>query len=226
MGRLMGFSEGLLDSYWLIGSALVYIFALLTAVKFAPWTVIAENRILQHMLFGATLLLMILWSMRAGISPGLDIHFLGMTVMALVFGWDLAILAATIALIGMALIGKESWDGLFVNGICSVLLPVLATYLVLKFTEKKLLKNFFVFLFICGFLGAGISTAVSGLATSAVLVLDGVYDLNKIYHEYIRYLPLIMFPEGLLNGIFLTGMLVFHPDWVRTFDAKAYIDDQ
>ena len=222
----MGFSEGLVNSYWLFGSAVVYIFVLVAAFKRAPWRVILQNRILQHMLFGATALLMALWSMRAGISPGLEIHFLGMTVMTLVFGWDLAVISASIVLVGMAIIGKESWDGLFVNGVCSVLLPIAATYLVLKFTERKLLKNFFVFLFVCGFIGAGISTAVSGMATSMVLVIDGVYDLSKIYHEYIRYLPLIMFPEGLMNGIFLTGMLVFHPDWVRTFDAKGYIDDQ
>lgn len=222
----MSFSEGLLSSYWLIGCAFIYFCALIAAFRSAPWGIISQNRILQHMLFGATALLMVLWSMRAGVSPGLGIHFLGMTVMTLVFGWDLAVLAASLALIGMAVIGKESWDGLFVNGVCSVLLPVLTTYLIYWYVEKRLLKNFFVFLFVCGFIGAGIATAVSGLATSMVLVLDGVYDLDKIYHEYIRYLPLIMFPEGLLNGIFLTGMLVFHPDWVRTFDAKGYIDDQ
>ncbi|WP_315982595.1 hypothetical protein [Aliamphritea spongicola] len=49
---------------------------------------------------------------------------------------------------------------------------------------------------------------------------------GKIHNEYIQYLPLIMFPEGLLNGIIMTAMMVFHPDWIRTFDAKAYIDEQ
>ncbi|PIE25002.1 MAG: hypothetical protein CSA60_02430 [Neptuniibacter caesariensis] len=222
----MSFSEGFFSAYWLIGCALVYFCALVAAFKSAPWGVINQNRILQHMLLGATVLLMLLWSMRAGVSPGLGIHFLGMTVMTLVFGWDLAILAATLALVGMAAIGKESWDGLFVNGVCSVLLPVATTYLIYWYVEKRLLKNFFVFLFVCGFIGAGISTAMSGLATSSILILDGVYDLDKIIHEYIRYLPLIMFPEGLLNGIFLTGLMVFHPDWVRTFDAQRYIDEQ
>ncbi|MCP4595638.1 energy-coupling factor ABC transporter permease [Neptuniibacter sp.] len=222
----MSFSEGLLQNSWVWGSAVVYMVALLYAFRNAPWKALSNNRTLQHVLFGATALLMMLWSMRAGISPGLGIHFLGLTVMTLVFGWDLAILASTIALVGMAIIGKESWDGLFVNGVCSVLMPVATTYMIYRYVETKMLKNFFVFLLVCGFIGGGISTAVAGLSTSAVLVLDGVYDLQKIYHEYIRYLPLIMFPEGLLNGIFLTGMLVFHPDWVRTFDAKAYIDEQ
>lgn len=222
----MSFSSELISTAWIYISAIIYLLALGFAFKAAPWRVIRSNRVLQHMLFGATVLLMILWSMRAGISPGLGIHFLGLTVMTLVFGWDLAILSATVALIGMALIGKESWDGLWVNGVCSVLLPVLTTRFICWYVERKMMKNFFIFLFVCGFIGAGVSTAVAGLATSAVLVLDGVYPLSKVYLEYIRYLPLIMFPEGLLNGIFLTGMLVFHPDWVREFDAKAYIDEQ
>lgn len=222
----MSFSEGLFSAGWVWGSAIVYMIALIAAVRSAPWRVIAENRILQHMLFGATALLAVLWTMRAGISPGLGIHFLGLTVMTLVFGWDLAVLSSFIVLLGMALIGKESWDGLFVNGVCSVLFPIATTYLIYWVVEHRLLKNFFVFLFVGGFIGAGISTAVGGLATSAVLVLDGVYDLDKVFLEYIRYLPLIMFPEGLLNGILLTGMMVFHPDWVRYFDAKGYIDDQ
>ncbi|WP_299180362.1 energy-coupling factor ABC transporter permease [uncultured Neptuniibacter sp.] len=222
----MSFTEGLLQGVWAVIAAPIYLIALFFALRATPWRVLGSNRILQHMLFGATVILMILWSMRAGISPGLGIHFLGITVMALVFGWDLAVLAATVALIGMVVIGKESLDGLFINGICSVLLPIAATYAIYWFVEKRLLKNFFVYLFVCGFIGAAVSTAVAGLATSAVLVVDGVYTFEKVYLEYIRYLPLIMFPEGLLNGIFLTGMLVFYPDWVRTFDAKGYIDDQ
>lgn len=222
----MSFTEGLLQKSWLLSSALIYLLVLVYAFRHAPWRVLQKNRVLQHMLFGATVMLMLLWSMRAGISPGLGIHFLGLTVMTLVFGWDLAIIAATLALVGMAAIGKESWDGLAINGICSILLPVSITCIILYFVERQKLKNFFVFLFVCGFIAAGLSSAMAGLATSTVLVLGDVYTFTKIFHEYVRYLPLIMFPEGLLNGIFLTGMLVFHPDWVRTFDAQVYIDEQ
>jgi uncharacterized membrane protein len=222
----MSFTSGLLSSYWIICAGIVYAVAFFLAARNAPWGVLLTNRVLQHMLFGATVLLIIMWSMRAGISPGLGIHFLGLTVMTLVFGWDLAILSATLVLIGMGLLGKESWDGLVVNGVCSVLLPIAATSLIHWFVDQKLNKNFFIFLFVCGFFAAGVSSAVAGMATSALLVLDGVYSFDKVFLEYLRYLPLIMFPEGLLNGILLTGMLVFHPDWIRTFNAKAYIDDQ
>ncbi|WP_027858850.1 energy-coupling factor ABC transporter permease [Marinobacterium jannaschii] len=222
----MSITDGLLSGWSLWLSLIIYLAALAMAAWRAPWGVLFSNRALQHLFFGATVVLMLMWTMRAGISPGLAIHFLGVTALTLVFGWDLAILAATLALLGMALIGIESWDGLALNGVCSVLLPVLVTSLLLKQVEARLPKNFFIYLFICGFAGAGISAAVAGSSTVAVLWLEGVYDWARIHREYVMYLPLIMFPEGLLNGILLTGIMVFYPDWIRTFNAREYIDDQ
>ncbi|MDF2181748.1 energy-coupling factor ABC transporter permease [Neptuniibacter sp. CAU 1671] len=222
----MSFSSDLFSTAWIWISGLIYGLILFAAIWRAPWPVIAGNRTLQHMLFGATVVLMILWSMRAGISPGLGIHFMGVTLLTLVFGWDLAILSATAALIGMAVIGRESWEGLFLNGLCSVALPVSVSWLVYHLVDRYLPKNFFIYLFVCGFFGAAVAVASAGVFTSFLLVVSGVYTLDKIVMEYLRYLPLIMFPEGLLNGIILTGLLVFHPDWIRTFNAKIYIDDQ
>lgn len=222
----MSISDGLLSGFWFWFSLLLYLPVLGFALYRIPWRVIASNRRIQHMFLGATVFLMLMWSMRAGISPGLGIHFLGVTALTLIFGWDLAILAGTISLLGMLLIGRESWEGLPVNGFCSIVLPALVSYLILKVVDAKLTKNFFIYLFICGFFGGGISVAVAGLSTGWVLWMDNVYTWSKINDEYVRFLPLIMFPEGLINGIIMTGMLVFYPDWVRTFNAKQYIDDQ
>jgi len=222
----MSFSEGLLQGPWLWLLHLTYVLALGTAIWRAPWKVLLANDRLQHLLLGATVALMFMWSMRAGISPGLSIHFLGVTALTLIFGWDLAILSASLALLGMTLLGKESWDGFSANGVCSILIPAAVSYAVLRYVEWKLPKNFFVYLFLCGFLGAGVASASAGMSSALLLWLTDVYTWARIEHEYIRYLPLIMFPEGLLNGIVMTGMMVFLPDWVRTFDAKAYIDEQ
>ena len=222
----MSITDGLLSgwSQWL--SLIIYLSALMLALRHAPWRVLFDNRALQHLFFGATVVLMLMWTLRAGISPGLAIHFLGTTALTLIFGWDLAILAATLALLGMAVLGLESWSGLALNGVCSVLLPVLVTRTLLWQVEARLPKNFFTYLFICGFAGAGLSAAVAGSSTVAVLWLEGVYDWARIHREYVSYLPLIMFPEGLLNGILLTGIMVFYPDWIRTFNAREYIDEQ
>jgi uncharacterized membrane protein len=222
----MSLTQGLISGGWLWAASLAALLVLLLALKTAPWSVLVQQRRLQHLLFGATVVLMLMWTMRAGISPGLGIHFLGMTTLTLMFGWDLAILSGTLSLLGMTLIGRESWDTLSVNVLCSVVLPALASLAVLRLVEAKLPRNFFVYLFLCAFFGAGVATAVGGMAMALLLWVDGVYVWAKIYLEYVRFLPLIMFPEGLLNGIIMTGMMVFHPDWIRTFDARHYIDEQ
>lgn len=222
----MSLTQGLISGGWLWAASLLVLLALLLALKLAPWRVLAQERRLQHLLFGATVALMLMWTMRAGISPGLGIHFLGITTLTLMFGWDLALLAGTLALLGMTVIGQESWDTVSVNVLCSVVVPALVSTAVLRLVEAKLPHNFFIYLFLCAFFGAGIATAAAGLVMALLLWVDGVYPWSKIYLEYVRYLPLIIFPEGLLNGIIMTAMMVFHPDWIRTFDARRYIDEQ
>ena len=222
----MNITESLLSGSWLWMANFLYMIALLLAVWKSPWRVIFDNRGLQHLFFGATVLLLLMWSMRAGISPGLSIHFLGVTALTLILGWDLAILSASLVLLGMTLLGKESWQGIGVNGLCLVIIPAFLSYAIHQFVDKKMPKNFFIYLFLCGFIGSSLVIAASGLLMSIVLWMDGVYPWSKITEEYVNYLPLIMFPEGLMNGILMTGIMVFYPDWIRTFNARLYIDEQ
>ncbi|MCV6609844.1 MAG: energy-coupling factor ABC transporter permease [Amphritea sp.] len=222
----MNLTSDLITGFWFWFAQAGYFSALAIALWFAPWKTLFSNRQLQHLFMGTTVALMVLWQMRAGISPGLGIHFLGVTVLTLMFGWDLAILSASAALLGTTLMGQESWNGFAVNGLCTIVIPVIASYGVLRLVEARFPPNFFVYLFLCAFLGAGFATLCGGLSMGFLLWISDVYTGTKIHHEYIQYLPLIMFPEGLLNGIIMTGMMVFYPGWIRTFDAKKYIDEQ
>jgi len=221
----MSFSEGVLTGDWLWLLHGTYLLALLVALWHAPWRILNSNIRLQHLLMGGTVALMAMWALRAGISPGLSIHFLGITVLTLVFGWDLAILAASLALLGMTLLGLESWQGFSASAVTSILIPVAVSYGILRFVEWKLPRNFFVYLSITAFIGSGIAVASAGLSSAALLWLNDVYSWEKIQHEYVIYLPLIMVPEALLCGGLMTGLMVFMPDWLRTFDSRVYIDE-
>lgn len=204
----------------------IYLLFILLALFRLPWRTLAGERGLQHLLFGATVVLTLLWTLRAGISPGLVVHFIGITTLTLMFGWDLAIISGTLALLGLSVIGVEQWMDLPLNGLCLVVVPALVSRLILYLVERYLPHNFFVYMFLCAFWGGGIAAALGGITIACVLWATDIYDWNRVYHEYIRYLPLIVFPEGLLNGIIMTGMMVFYPDWIRTFDARIYIDEQ
>ncbi|WP_409525014.1 energy-coupling factor ABC transporter permease [Nitrincola sp. MINF-07-Sa-05] len=222
----MGITTALLSPVWLWSAHLLLILVLIPTLLHLPWAVLLRERGIQHLLFGSAIILVLMWSFRAGISPGLSIHFLGMTALTLMFGWDLAIFAGLLALIGLTLTGRESWEVFSLNALCMVVLPALISYAVLRIAEQKLPRNFFIYMFVCAFFGAGFAVAISGLSYALILWLDGVHSWSRIYQEYVILLPLIMLPEGLLNGIIMTSMMVFHPDWIRTFDARAYIDEQ
>ena len=215
-----------LSLVWQIIAGTVAGVSLLLAAYRLPLAALKSEPRLQHLLYGSAILLMLTWSFRAGLSAGLSIHFLGMTTLTLMFGWDLALLVGSVALLLLTLIGVESWQMLALNLFAQVLVPVSVCILILRQVELRFPPNFFVYLFIVAFLGGGITVASSGLSLAVVLGLDGVHGWGKIYTEYVRYLPLIMFPEGLINGIIMTAMMVFHPDWIRTFDARRYIDEQ
>lgn len=222
----MSIADGLISGTGVWLAHLLYGLMLLVALWRAPWAILHRNSTLQHLVLGATVLVMMMWLLRAGISPGMSVHFLGVTTLTLMFGWELGILSSSLALLGMTLIGKEALDGISINGLCASVIPACWSYWALRQVERWLPQNFFVYLIIGVFLNAACAAALSGIAMMGVLWGSGTYSFYKIWQEYVILLPLIMPPEGLLNGILMTAMMVHHPDWIRTFDARRYIDEQ
>ncbi|WP_315982594.1 energy-coupling factor ABC transporter permease [Aliamphritea spongicola] len=137
----MSLSPDLLSGPWFWLAQAGYLFFLLFAVYRAPWQTLFNNRQLQHLFLGAAVVLMLLWQLRAGISPGLAIHFVGITVLTLMFGWDLAILAASMALLGLTIVGQENWQSFGVNGFCTIVIPALVSIGILRLVEAKLTKT-------------------------------------------------------------------------------------
>lgn len=191
-----------------------------------PLTALKAEPRLQHLIYGSIVLLALTWSFRAGLSQGLSIHFLGMTAVTLMFGWDLALLIGAIVTLLLTLLGVESWQMFSLNLLTQVIIPASFCLLILRQVEKRMPTNFFIYLFLIAFIGGGFTAASAGLSLAVLLGFAGVLQWNTIYVEYVTYLPLIMLPEALINGILMTAMMVFHPDWIRTFDARRYIDEQ
>jgi len=192
----------------------------------SPWGKLKANLGLQHLCFGACIALIIIWSISADLSEGISIHFLGMTALCLILGWDLAIVCASVALTLIALANGDGWVNFAANGVLTILLPVAIAHSVMLWVTHKMPKNFFIYLFCCGFFCAGISAVAIGFAVSLTLWLHDVYPWIKIQQDIVTIIILTAFPEGLLNGMLLSAVMVFFPDWIRSFDARAYIDEQ
>ena len=218
----MGMTENLLStSQWII-TLLLFLVILVRAVRSIDWPALRKDNALQHSFFGAAVVLGFVWQLRAGIYPGLAIHIFGITVITLMLGWALAVLAGLLALGITVITGREPLIMFAANGLITVMVPAIVSHGIMLWERRRDFRNFFAYIFFCGFFGAGISVAAAGGVMCLMLWSSGVYTFDQLVHEYIRYLPLFMIPEGFVNGTFVTGLMVFHPDRLTTLDQRRY----
>lgn len=196
---------------------------LLFAVNRAPFKQLLANKPNQHVYFGAMVILMLMWGMKAGVSPGLGFHHLGATLFTLMFGWPLALFGLSGIMIVSILVQHNEWLSLGVNGCLSIVVPVFTSYAILKLSQKMLPDNFFVYIFVAAFFGAGIAVAFSHISSIALLSLVDAYPDTKLIQESLLYTPLFMFPEMFVTGMLVSIFVVYKPDWVITFDDARYI---
>ncbi|GMR01184.1 MAG: hypothetical protein BMS9Abin19_0545 [Gammaproteobacteria bacterium] len=201
----------------------LFVSILLFAAKKVEFRQLLNNKPGQHVYFGAMVALLLLWGLKAGVSPGLGFHHLGATLFTLMFGWPLAIFGLATIMLATVLLQHNELIGLGVNGCLSIVIPVFTSYAVLKLSQKYLPDNFFVYIFIAAFFGAGIAVAASRLSSIVLLSLVNAYPDTKLIEESLLYTPLFMFPEMFVTGLLIIVFVVYKPDWVITFDDERYI---
>ncbi|NMH58750.1 energy-coupling factor ABC transporter permease [Alteromonas ponticola] len=178
----------------------------------------------QHIVFGAAASVFFLWIFRAGIFPGLDVHFLWLPALALTLGFRFALLTATIALAGTTLVGLDDWAMFGVNGLLGVCAPIALTYLIYIISFHRIPRNLFVYIFVCAFFPGAAMIAIKMGLLGGYYFVDGIYDWDVIRDNYLILIPLLLFPEGMLNGMTITLLTIYKPEWVYTFHDKFYID--
>lgn len=180
----------------------------------------------QHMLFGSAACVFFLWLFRTGIYDGLNVHFLWLTALSLLLGFRWAMLSGLIALTGITLIGKESWSMFGINGLFAVSAPIAMSYLIYNLAFHRLPKHFFVYVFVCAFLPGALMLATKMLLLGSFYYLDGQHSWTVVKDNYLVLIPLMLFPEGMLNGMTMTLLVIYKPQWVYTFYDKYYIDNK
>lgn len=190
------------------------------ALRRAPWGYVREH---THVYLGAIAFASLIWILRAGIGDRLNFHFLGITVMTLMFGWRLALIAAT------AIVSITFWrlgSGLLaipINTLVMGGIPVLVTYSLLRWSQRHLPTNIFVFVFVNAFLAAALSVILAVCVGSLLLWWTDTFSANYLQTYYLPYIPLLMLPEGLLNGMLTVIAVVYAPQWIPLFDDTRYL---
>ncbi|WP_088329224.1 energy-coupling factor ABC transporter permease [Lacimicrobium sp. SS2-24] len=204
----------------------VYIAILATLLRALPGDMLANSKKHQHLLFGSAACLFVLWLFRAGIYQGLNVHFLWLTALTLVLGYRVALLSASIALLGVTLVGKESWSMLGVNGLLGLVLPISLSYLIYNVSFHKLPRHFFIYVFVCAFLPGAMMIALKMLTLGGYYWLENIHEWEVIRDNYLILIPLLLFPEAMLNGMTMTLLVMYKPSWVYTFYDKFYLNDK
>ncbi|ENM5825966.1 energy-coupling factor ABC transporter permease [Vibrio metoecus] len=189
----------------------------------ALWPKFRNDRSFQHLTYFVMLGLFLLWSAQASVKEGLNIHFLALTTLTMMYGWRSAFIITIPVTTALALVGKISFAALPEYLLLSSLLPILISYSVFALSYHYLPRNIFVFIFVAGFFNAGLTGSLHLLINSLYIWQLGTYDWTTIMDNYLIFVPLLAFPEGLLNGMALAILAVFRPEWLRVFSDRDYL---
>ncbi|QYO70964.1 energy-coupling factor ABC transporter permease [Vibrio cholerae] len=189
----------------------------------ALWPKFRDDKSFQHLTYFVMLGLFLLWSAQASVKEGLSIHFLALTTLTMMYGWRSAFILTLPVGAALALFGKISFTALPEYLLLSSLLPILISYSVFALSYHYLPRNIFVFIFVAGFFNAGVTGSLHLLLNSLYIWQLGAYDWTTIIDNYLIFVPLLAFPEGLLNGMALAILAVFRPEWLRVFSDRDYL---
>lgn len=217
----MGFSVDLFPA-WLWMGAWVPFGVLLSIVFWrAPWRCL-RNSLALNLLMGAGLAILLLWRVQAEAGAGLELHFLGVTALTLLLGWPFAVLVITLVVSGLAVNGNVPWATLALQVLVLGMVPAWLTHLLLTAARRYLPPNLFVYTLFNGFFGAVLATGVAILLLVVAIALGEPAGWRQITGEYLRFLPLVLMPEAILNGFIIVVLAVNRPHWLATFDARRY----
>ncbi|GKW48127.1 energy-coupling factor ABC transporter permease [Halomonas sp. NCCP-2165] len=221
----MTFTETLLVPWILVAGWLLSAAVLGLALTQRPWRALVARPAAQHRLMAAAVAVMLLWQLRAQAVDWLSLHLMMTALLTLMFKAPLALLVNLAVNLAMLAVGKVAWPLLGVNVLVSGVVPALVMVLAWRLVDRWLPDNLAVFLFLCGFFGSALATLASGLGVLAIVGL-GTTDPQAWFlaTEYARFLPLLMPSEAFITGMLLSLMLVYHPEWVATFNRHRYID--
>ncbi len=222
MLNIMNLTDALLPADLLFFAYFVWLLIGLQAARAAPWRTFLSTIKLQHLFLGASTVLFLMWIFEVGVRPALGFHFLCATVYTLMFGWALGVIGVSLIMVAVTIISGD-WVALAMNALLLGILPVSVSYGVYLLVYRYLPRHLFIYVFLCAFFNAMLAAGTAVLALATLLVVNETYTFARISHEYLPYLPLYLFPEGLLNGMTTMALIGLRPDWLKTYDDDIYL---
>ena len=202
--------------------ALVALGALATLARGVDWrALVAGGRL--NLWLCTTVVLMLLWRMRAGTQPDMEMHLAGATVAYLMFGLRLGGVALALAALGAGLAASRPLPAIGSEWLLHGLLPLLVSAILIPLAERRLPAHLFVFLWGYGFIVSGIAVCIGGLAQTLLHAGLGSASWAVLSEEFLPFYLLLGWSEAFTAGALLTLMVVYRPGWVARFDDAVYL---
>lgn len=208
---------------WHVLAVIVTLVALFAAWQRVDWRALMHSGPRLNALLGFAVIMTLLWSLRAGVLPGLNLHLLGAMAACLMFGPSLAMFALALVLTGITLNGAVEWAAWPLNFVVMGVMPVLFAQATRHMVERWLPSHFFVYVFAMAFAGSALVMLATGLFSTTLLFAAGAYSWAQLSSEYLPYFLLLAFSEAWISGAVTTMMVVYRPEWVATFDDVRYL---
>lgn len=200
----------------------LFLLVLSYAVYTAPWAQLKVKE--RQNVIGATLVfLLLIWSMKAGITPGLTFHLLGATLLTLMLGWQLALVGLSLVSAGLVLNDAFDVMSYSLNMLLMAVIPVLISQGVFRLSERFLPHHFFVYVLVDAYFCSALAIGGTIGISTVLLVGLGPYSYQQLLQEYLPFAPFMLFAEGFFTGMLVAAMVLMKPEWVATFDDRRYL---
>lgn len=220
----MHIDAALLSTAWILPCSALLLATVLMALRFAPWAALRAQPRRMHLVAGGAVACLALWLLNIRMIEGLILHLLGVTTLTLLLGWCLSVLATSTALLGFIAVSGQQWISYPVDWLFTVLVPASVTHLLARALYRPRLRNPFFYMLGAGFAGGALVVLVDALLGLWLFQSSGMGYRALAALEVWPLLLLVMFSEGFINGMCVSALAIFYPDWLKTFDERFYLD--
>lgn len=180
----------------------------------------AARPIPPHALGALAVLIGLAWTFRTTLVGGPSLHWLVTPLALYVLGprW------AAVAVVGGAAFAAETgglaWSAVPAAIVIDGWLPIAVAWAWLRLIERRLPAHLFVYLFAAVFAGTLAATLVGGAVER---LLYGAAIGRAAGADWWIALLILADGEAVTTGIVVTGLAVFRPEWLQTFDPDRYL---
>ena len=173
-----------------------------------------------HALGALSVLIGLAWTFRADLAGGPALHWLVAPLAVYVLGlrW------AAVAVIGgggfAAAVGGLPWSELPIAVLVDGWIPALVAWGWLRGVERRLPPHLFVYLFVAVFAGTLLAVIAGGAIERLLWALGSGRAPSTDW-----WIALLILADGeaVSTGFLVTGLALYRPQWLQTFDPDRYL---